>query len=291
MCVKPVDSIFSISGVTRHWFWFPFSSINDDLQSYLKHSLSFFTGVYSLWWDFYQWEFPRFIILICMEWLLLECHYLLNLQKMSPFLSMQSSTMQFSGGDVTVPSLRLKTNSSKLVRYVFCDFVYLSLAMLRISSVVVWLIKHYSLAITLKFLQPYLHESRHLHALKRARGCGGRFLNGKKHVDSDKATGSAELHSAGNMSESEVHQPENHRDGASTPSCSDITSASNSDDIFQQPEFMFSGYHSHIVGTMQGRWVGTRRHTTNLVRSLFGNNLKSCLCSLGKSSLAQLVCI
>jgi len=91
----------------------------------------------------------------------------------------------------------------------------------------------------IKVRKPYLHESRHLHAMRRARGCGGRFLNTKLlettkvNADSGKLTegqhawavsssSTEALQSEnGNMNSSEVH-------GNSGLSGSEVTSMSES---------------------------------------------------------------
>ncbi|KAJ0229229.1 Nuclear transcription factor Y subunit A-3 [Hirschfeldia incana] len=97
----------------------------------------------------------------------------------------------------------------------------------------------------IKARKPYLHESRHVHALKRPRGSGGRFLNTKKLLQESQQAAAAK-EQAHDKSVQQENRKANmsgfNKDRSSNTSGSDITSVSDGADIFGHTEFQFSGF-------------------------------------------------
>ncbi|XP_018442683.1 nuclear transcription factor Y subunit A-5 [Raphanus sativus] len=92
----------------------------------------------------------------------------------------------------------------------------------------------------IKSRKPYLHESRHLHALKRARGSGGRFLNTKKKLQESSNSPLC-------FSQMANGEGEGFSKSSITPS-----SSSDRNNMFQNTPFRFSGYPSthHVSALM-----------------------------------------
>ncbi|KAK7303985.1 hypothetical protein RJT34_14947 [Clitoria ternatea] len=111
----------------------------------------------------------------------------------------------------------------------------------------------------IKSRKPYLHESRHRHALNRVRGSGGRFLSTKQLAQSNAefVTGAhsgsdpVNIYAKEDPSEVDCHSSKPVDNASSFTICPDRTCLSGNSVSFRQPERMFLGNSVNMGGVPQ----------------------------------------